>query len=293
MAPDRFAAARWFIRREARVLEQRLFAALFEGGPAAGVIDALRAYRNHDGGFGHGLEPDKLCPASLAIDVEMALLTMAAIDHPDRELIWGACEFLDRISVDGAVPLASPAIEQYPRAVHWSDSTYRPDLCPTAGIVGLLHRFGVEHPWRERATRWCWERLEAGLPEDAHAFGEVLAFLEHAGDPERMASVAARFPEHLSRLSYFRKDAQDPKYGLTPLHYAPTPESPWRALFADDVIEAHLDRLEADQQNDGGWAITWEPPSRAATLAYRGIETVRALRVLDAYGRIRLETSGR
>lgn len=42
--------ARSFIYSQARVLEQRLFAALFEGAPAAGALEALRAYRNEDGG---------------------------------------------------------------------------------------------------------------------------------------------------------------------------------------------------------------------------------------------------
>jgi hypothetical protein len=51
------------------------------------------------------------------------------------------------------------------------------------------------------------------------------------------------------------------------------------------VIDGHLDRLQRDQQPDGGWAITWEPPGAAATLEYRGVETLRALRVLAAYGR--------
>ncbi len=87
-------------------------------------------------------------------------------------------------------------------------------------------------------------------------------------------------------MSYLRLDARDAAYGVTPLHYAPEPASRWRGLFSDATIDAHLDRLEADQQPDGGWALAWEPPSRAAALAYRGIETLRALRVLSAYGRI-------
>src|SRR5690606_14850592 len=73
-------------------------------------------------------------------------------------------------------------------------------------------------------------------------------------------------PRHLPRLTHFRLDAADAAYGMTPLHYAPTPQSRWRGLFSDETIASHLDRLEADQQRDGGWAITWEPPSRAATL---------------------------
>jgi hypothetical protein len=44
--------------------------------------------------------------------------------------------------------------------------------------------------------------------------------------------------------------------------------------------------LRRDQQADGGWAITWEPPGAAAALEYRGVETIRALRVLAAYGRL-------
>jgi hypothetical protein len=55
----RFVAACGFMFREARLLEQRLFAALFLGAPAQGVVDGVVAYRNPDGGFGYGLEPDK------------------------------------------------------------------------------------------------------------------------------------------------------------------------------------------------------------------------------------------
>ncbi len=281
-----FADGADFLRREARLLERRLFATLFEGAPAEGVVAALRGYRNADGGFGHGLEPDKLCPASLAIDVEMAFAAMAAAGHVDDALVEGACTFLETIAVDGAVALASPEIESYPRAAHWSDWTYRPDLNPTAGLAGLLHRLGAELPWRAAATAWCWRALERALPSDAHAFGEVLVFLEHVDDGERAARVAERLAAQLPQLVHFRADASDPAYGVTPLHFAPEPASRWRALFDAAAIEAHLDRLERDQQPDGGWAITWEPPSRAATLAYRGIETLRALRVLTAYGRV-------
>jgi hypothetical protein len=282
-----FAAGREFIRREARVLEQRLFATTFEDASPAGVIAALHAYRNADGGFGHGLEPDKLCPASLAIDVETALLTMTAAGTVDHAMVEGACAFLATISRDGAVPLAAPVIETYPRAEHWSDWTYQPDVNPTAGLVGLLYALDVDHPWRKEATAYCWSALERGLPGDAHALGEALVFLAHVDDPDRAAPIADRVAEHMrGDVSHLRLDPADPDYGVSPLHYAPRPSSRWRALFSDEVIAGHLDRLEADQQSDGGWALTWEPPSRAATLAYRGIVTLWALKVLTAYGRI-------
>src|SRR5215472_16748157 len=101
-----FAAGRDFIQRQGRLVERRLFATCFEGAPAAGVVDALRGYANDDGGFGHGLEPDKRCPASLPIDVEVALQTMVAAKASDPALIGRACDYLagvaGRADADGA-----------------------------------------------------------------------------------------------------------------------------------------------------------------------------------------------
>ena len=55
-------AAATFLHANARVLERRRFEHLFEGGPKAPVLDALRAYGNDDGGFGHAIEPDMRAP---------------------------------------------------------------------------------------------------------------------------------------------------------------------------------------------------------------------------------------
>ncbi|MFS1301744.1 hypothetical protein [Streptosporangium longisporum] len=287
MSDDIFGSARDFLLREGRLLERRLFATLFEGASADGVVDSLRGYQNPDGGFGHGLEPDKRCPASLPIDVETAFQTLVTAGSPaGGQMVSRACDWLATVAApDGLVPLSLPVMEGYPRAGHWSDWTYAPGLNPTAGLAGLLHRMGVEHPWLTRATEGCWAELEKGFPKDAHAMSETMVFLEHVPDRDRAESAAERVGAWLPELSWYRADPADPGYGVTPLHLAPTPESHWRRLFPDDVIEGHLDRLTKDRQPDGGWAITWEPPGAAATLEYRGVETLRALQVLTAYGR--------
>ena len=287
MTTERHEAGRDFIRREGRLLERRLAETIFDGASPAGVIDVLRGYRNADGGFGHGLEPDTRCPASLPIYVERALDAFIAAKVSDEPMIAEACDWLAGVAAaDGAVPLAFPVIEAYPRADHWTDWTYVPGLNPTAGIAGRLRELRVSHPWLDRATEWCFNKLETdGFDEDAHAHGEVLDFLANAPDRDRAATIAARVPEWLSHLRWFRADPLDPGYGQTPLHFAPAPNGPWSHLFDAATIEGHLDRLERDQQEDGGWAITWEPPGQASTLEWRGIETLRALRILRAYGR--------
>jgi hypothetical protein len=288
---DRFAAARGFLLRDGRLLERRLFATCFEGAAPAGVADAVRGYRNPDRGFGHGLEPDTRCPASLPIYAEVALQALAAAGAADTDLIDGACDYLAgvaaRVGAGGAVPPAFPVIESFPRAVHWSEWTYEPSLNPTAGLAGLLHGLGAEHPWLAQATDWCWEQIEAAeLPGEVHTLSEVFSFLEHAPDRGRTAAAAARALERLTKAEMFLADPEATGYGLTPLTIAPRADSRWRDLFPAGLIEAHLDRLQRDQQPDGGWPVTWEPPSDAARLEWRGMVTVKALRTLVSYGRL-------
>ncbi|MFI7546595.1 hypothetical protein [Actinoplanes sp. NPDC049599] len=285
---DVFAAAERFLRAEARLLEQRLFDTLFHDAPATGVVDALRGYRNADGGFGHGLEPDKCCPASLPLDVEVALQTLVAARTTDQRLLAGAAGFLQSVAVDGAVSLAAPVIESYPRAEHLSDWTYAPGLNPTAGLAGLLYQLDFAHPWRDAATRYCWAALENGPPpEDVHAILEVFGFLAHVPDRDRADKQVAVVAERLMTASMFHLDPESDGYGLTPLHFAPAADSRWRSLFTEAQLNGHLDHLLRAQQPDGGWPLAWAPPSAAARLAWRGMVTLQALRTLDSYGRLR------
>ena len=46
---------------------------------------------------------------------------------------------------------------------------------------------------------------------------------------------------------------------LRPLDLSPRPGSRSRRLFSEDQIEAHLDAVESEQQQDGGWMFDWRP----------------------------------
>src|SRR5688572_19951769 len=190
MTPD-FPAARAFVFAQARVLEQRLFGALFDDGSTSAVLQALRAYRNDDGGIGFGLEPDKRCPDSQPLDVAFALETMDLVGEYDRELISAACAFLETVADErGAVSVVLPSIAAYPRAEHWGDGVFPPGLSATVGIVARARAAGVEHPWLERAERFCWEELGRNPPGDAHVLRDALRFLETAPDRDRAGRLA-------------------------------------------------------------------------------------------------------
>jgi hypothetical protein len=288
---DMFNAARQFIQLEGRLLERRLFATLFEGAPAAAVVDVLRGYRNPDGGFGYGLEPDKRAPESQPLDVEVAWqsLDWAGIAPPD--LIEPACDYL--ASVGAGVSCVTAVVTKHAHAPHWSDASDEPSLNPTAGLAGYLWKWDVDHPWRGAATEFCWSALDGGGPGgrggaaiDAHTASGLLRFLEHVPDRERALAAIDALRRQLPTMEWLHYDAGAEGYGVRPLQLVPTPASPWADLFPIDVLDGHLDVLEKTQSADGGWDITWPTIGPAAVSEWRGRLTLQNLLALRAYGRL-------
>ena len=95
--PD-FDAAAEFMAGHARVLDRRVFQRLFQGGAPEPFRDAVAAYRNDDGGFGHALEPDLRTATSQPAAVEMALRIMDAADAWDEQLVRAAIDWLTSIA---------------------------------------------------------------------------------------------------------------------------------------------------------------------------------------------------
>lgn len=266
-----------FVYRSGRILERRLFATLFEDAAPDGVVAAVLAYRNDDGGFGHGLEPDKLAPESQPLDVFIALKTLHEAGAREPEIGSRACDFLATVADDrGLVPMVLPSVLRYPRASHWNTVEVAAGVGPAVGIAGYLHELGVDHPWLELVTRTCFEEIERAPIEDAHQIHEAVPFARYAPGGE---ALLPRLADTLPTARWFLADPADSSYGLPPTKFP-------REWFDDAVYEAHLDRLEADQQEDGGWPIAWEPPGPASLHAWRAMVTIEALQTLDAAGRL-------
>jgi hypothetical protein len=281
-----FAAAEQFLLREGRLLERRRFEHRFRDGSAGAVFAALVAYRNDDGGFGNALESDLRGPSSQPVPLEHALDILDEIDSFDPELVGTGCDWLASVSTEeGGVPFVLETVEDGPHAPWW-EPTGKAYLNPTAGIAGLLYKRRIEHQWPEGATAFCWNALDRDFdsigPDDAVS---LLRFLEHVPDRDRAEAVF----ERLGRRIVGELAALDPEasgYVKSPLDYAPHPDRLGRRLFDDATIDAHLEALSAKQEEDGGWPITWEPPSVAAVSEWRGVWTFKTLTRLDDYGRL-------
>ena len=276
-----------FIWRNARLLERRRFSFLFEGGEREPVLTALKAYQNADGGFGNALEPDKRTPHSQPVDAEVALHVLDLIGFDD-ETVRRLCDFLMTITTpEGGIPYALPSVRDYPRTPWWDAPDDPPaSINPTAAILGLLIKHGVRHPWIETASAYCRLVIDTYEEDEVHALLCIYTFLEHAPDRDRAKAAFRRISERMPAKGLVALDPADTSYVKKPLDWAPTPQSLCRRLFADDVIDRHLDALAAQQGEDGGWPIAWASCSLFAETEWRGMATLNALRTLRAYGRL-------
>jgi len=287
MRPE-FEQARQFILGNARLLDRKRFAFRFERGATRDVVAALRPYQNADGGFGNALEPDMRCAASQPVATELALEILDELGELQPEIVQPCCDWLASVTTgEGGVPFVLASVEQGPHAPWWK-ATGKAWLNPTAGIAGLLQKHGVKHSWVTSAVEYCWRQLEGQsldqvIADDAIS---ILRFLEWTPERER-ASVAFDALGEVIRSRLVADDPQATGYVKTPLEFATSPGRMAYRLFESDTFATHLDVLAKRQQADGGWPISWAPPSPAAIGEWRAFVTIKWLVVLDEYGRLR------
>jgi hypothetical protein len=284
--PD-FDTAADFLAAQARVLDRRVFQRLFTGGGSGPVRDAVAAYRNADGGFGHALEPDCRTAASQPAAVEMALRIMDLADAWDERLVRDAIDWLVTVApAEGGAGFALPTVSEGPHAPWWAPPEGHPaSLVQTGQIAGLLYARGFAHPWLDRATEVMWSRIAQLTEPNAYEMFGVLAFLEHVPDRPRADDAFKLAGPLLLSRGLVALDPEAPGETHGPLDFAPLPNSIARRLFDAATIDAHLDHLAHAQRDDGGWMFNWPSWSSAAESDWRGFLTVDALRVLRANGR--------
>ncbi|SDJ39646.1 hypothetical protein SAMN05421874_101679 [Nonomuraea maritima] len=280
-----------FLAGHARVLDRRRYDLLMGRGDAAGVLAPLDGYRNADGGYGWGLEPDLRASESqpgAALHAFQVFEEIAPVTAPQAVAL---CDWLESVTLpDGGLPFALPMGDQAATAPWWAGADPAvSSLQITAVSAAAAHRVAAHdpavaaHPWLERATRYCFEAIRA-IEEPPHAY--VLAFAVRFLDAVHDSRPAAA--DLLKRLGAFIPE--DGRVGvaggtedeaLRPLDFAPEPGAA-RALFDPGVIEADLARLAGEQRADGGWEVDFLRVSPAGAMEWRGAATVGAIATLRA-----------
>jgi hypothetical protein len=292
------SAAQAFMTTHARLLDRRRFALRFTGAGPEGALAALEAYRNADGGYSWGLEPDLRAPESQPGGALHALEVFEEVAPATSPRAAELCDWLDSASLpDGGLPFALPVASAAGTAPFWANADPRSSsLHITSAITAGAHRVArhdpavAQHPWLARATRYCMDAI-ADREGDAErhtleimyslAFLDVVAGTEPDA-PTLLDRLAAVIPA--SGALHVQGGAEDEF--IRPLDFAPLPTSRIRRHLAYQVVARDLDRLAGEQRSDGGWAVDFGSFSPAAALEWRGYTTVHALTVLEANGRV-------
>ncbi len=287
-------AARSFMATHARPLDRRRFALAVDGGQAWEVLAALDSYRNPDGGYGWGIEPDLRARTSQPAGAMHAFEAMRECAPATTAHARALCDWLSSASLPGGgLPFARPVDDAAGCAPFWvaADPT-EPSLQITCAVAAYAHevarhdRAVAAHPWLAAATASCMDALVGQAPPSfALEVLYAVRFLDAAsatvpGAEDELARIVATLPAG-GRL-HVTGGADDEFIG--PLDLAPWPGTPARELLPAPGVEAELEAVAAAQRPDGGWDATWVSHSPAAQLEWRGYLTVRAVRLLIANG---------
>ncbi len=285
--PIDLQAAEQFIFANARLLERHRLAALLHGVSAAPVLDALRAYRNPDGGFGHALEPDARAPGSEPVATHRALEVLLAHDLTEDPMIAVAAAWVASIAEpDGGIPFVLATAEGYPRAPWMVPSPGGSHL--TFAFAGAFLQAGINAgPWLERATEWCWAKLDDSEALTGYWVKFGLSFIDSVPDESRAERCLESLRPRLSPDGSLPVPGGTGEERLMPLALSPHPSRRSRTLFSAEQIEADLDRLAGGQDEDGGWTFDWLAWSPGQAVEWRGIVTLDSLETLAAHGRIK------
>ncbi|MFW6690481.1 hypothetical protein [Streptomyces sp. MAR4 CNX-425] len=284
------SAATSFMATHARLLDRRRFELLLDRTDPAAVLAAVDGYRNPDGGYGWGLEPDLRAPESqpggaLHAFEAFADVAPATTPHAARLCDW----LLTATLPDGGLPFALPVADTAGCAPFWAGADPEVStLQSTAFAAGAALRVAAHdpavaaHPWLRRATDYCLAAVEA-IGDSPHAIELSFAvrFLDAASDtrPEATA-LLERLRPLIPDDGVLPVEGGSAGEAIRPLDVAPEPGRPARTLYAPEVFDAELRRLAAEQRDDGGWAVDFASYSPAAALEWRGYRTVDAVSVL-------------
>ncbi len=276
------------------MIERRLFHFHFENDGPEGVFHAVYAYRNPDGGFGHGMEPDTASPESQPLFSIMALETLDEVDYLNKEIILNDFMpyFKSITTKKGGIPWMLRPKSNYPCEEHFKTVKEWAALSTTAPLLGILEKYKIDIPWKQKAEQFVWGEFDR--IKEKHVFCYLcvprwLTFLKYTKSQDKAQETIKNLKNWILTSGVICEDKSDTGWGLYgkphSLNYATSPQSILYSIFTQETIESDLKELINRQQEDGRWG-TWYGISEGTKLEWAGIQTLWTLKTLKNYNRI-------
>ena len=276
------------------MIERRLFQYHFESGSAEGVFHAVYAYRNSDGGFGHGMEPDTASPESQPLFSIMALEILDEVNILTKEIILNDSlpYFLDITTEDGGIPWMFKPKSNYPCEDHFMTVKEHAALSTTAPLCGILHKYNIEISWVQKAEKFIWS--EFARIKDKHVFCYLcvprwLMFLKYTKNQTEANKTINNLGKWIFNKGILCENTNESDWGLYgkphSLNFAQSPKALLYKNFSHEMIQNDLDTIIIKQAEDGRWDTNYGI-SDGTRLEWAGMQTLWTLKVLRNYNRI-------
>jgi len=257
--------------------ERALFGHLFDGRSVDHLYACLLAYKNPDGGYGHGLERDLTCPDSNPLQLEFLLRVLADYGLPPGSLLDGAAAWVEQLREDDGSLRNPSTLFDYPHAPWWKDMGGQRG---PASITGNLLRLGRCTPSLAASTeQWVRQNL---MPEQIldeqwlfmlyHAYD----FYWHAPESDVVRAGCRAVEQRVNELTTAAPRQQ--WYSL--LTFAPGPGRGLTEHLHPDLLARTLEYLETTQRDDGGW------DDQHGLAGWQPYVTTQVLWVLHNHGRL-------
>ena len=267
---ETFARARTFIYRNARPLDLARWQVHFENGPREAVVQALTAYQNADGGFGHALEADAWNPNSTPIQTWCATQVLREIGFDDatHPVVQGILRYLESgQDFDGRCwKNTVQSNNDYPHAPWWhAQDAGEPSYNPTASLAGWIIRFAPRSSaLHALGCRIACQATDALLSQEHCDDMHLIACYITLADDLQAAGVqiidVPALERHLRKLvsDALTQDTQawENAYVCKPSQFMRNTKSPFYLGHAA-LAEYERDFIVRTQLEDGSWPVNW------------------------------------
>lgn len=286
-----------FLDQTGRPVEQAWAGALFGRCSRDDALRELANYQNDDGGFGHGLEPDISAPDSHPFATRMAMLTLISLDaKPDEPIVRRLAGWLEASQSDDGCWRFASGVYEHPLAP-WFAGWSQPSLNPALDLAGCAARLGIGSAQLQERVRTLFGKLATLDEARGGEFYNVLPYAEYVpwvAVPEQDAYLAAL-------VDYIVTGAEQGPFegGWQFFDLAGPAGGRLSRRLPASLIQAQLDRVQAEQQADGGWLTPYDSMWRsyaeqqspgvwpnAYDAVWRSIVTADNLATLHSYGRL-------